>query len=59
MLMFVSSAYILGKPQPRKPGSFTSARRYSKDPGALWSRELLKNRATRGPRGGWLNYDML
>ena len=25
--------------QPRKPGSFTSARRYSKDPGALWSRE--------------------
>ena len=25
--------------QPRKPVSFTSARRYSKDPGALWSRE--------------------
>ena len=38
--------------QPRKPGSFTSARRYSKDPGSLWSRELLKIRATRGPRGG-------
>jgi hypothetical protein len=45
--------------QPRKPGSFTSARRYSKDPGSLWSRELLKIRATRGPRGGWLKCDML
>ena len=29
----------LTEAQPRKPGSFTSARRYSKDPGALWSRE--------------------
>jgi hypothetical protein len=28
--------------QPRKPGSFTSARRCSKDSGSLWSRELLK-----------------
>ena len=45
--------------QPRKPGSFTSARRYSKDPGALWSRDLLKIRTTRGPRGGWLKCDML
>ena len=43
----------------RRLGQGTSARRYSKDPGALWSRELLKIRATRGPRGGWLNYDML
>ena len=45
--------------QPRKPGSFTSARRYSKDPGSLWTRELLKIMATRGPRGGWLKCDML
>ena len=56
---FSSSNFIHCLTQPRKPGSFTSARRYSKDPGALWSRDLLKIRTTRGPRGGWLKCDML
>ena len=38
-MRFIINSVMVYTRQPRKPGSFTSARRYSKDPGSLWSRE--------------------
>jgi hypothetical protein len=55
--MALGTRMVQPRPQPRKPVSFTSARRYSKDPGALWSRETPDFRgnsiaASLGTQGG-------